>query len=335
MKLGTLVLAFLLATITITESTKKSTSNDDLHAQLVDLQRRHVDWLLDHPHVTAVDVNYKTVGGEQTDQLSLVIWVKKKLPEEDVLENQRLPREIEGFQTDVVEGEIELGIGDCTCRPSLGELRGGHCIKIKNSKKGCGTLGYFTKMVDDPTDIGILSNYHVTCETGNKITSRPRDRDKVAANRKKNHPQHYVAEVTAAKCNKVDASHSTLCTDPPAEFMLEDGTVVKGTQTAELDDSVRFCGCTSGCTNPGIITSTSFCTTTDCSCDSQTNMRCNQILFTPAAMDGDSGSLLINADTKNAVGLVYASTKAQPVRGVANPIKDVLDELGVTLAEMP
>ena len=84
-----------------------SVSNDvDMHAQLVNLQHRHVEWLLNHPDITAVDVDHKTVGGEQTDQLSLVIWVKKKLPEEEVPEERRLPREIEGFQTDVIEGEI-------------------------------------------------------------------------------------------------------------------------------------------------------------------------------------------------------------------------------------
>ena len=98
----------LLATIAATAGAKAiSVSNDvDMHAQLVNLQHRHVDWLLNHPDVTAVDVDYKTVGGEQTDQLSLVIWVKKKLPEEEVPEERRLPREIEGFQTDVIEGEI-------------------------------------------------------------------------------------------------------------------------------------------------------------------------------------------------------------------------------------
>ena len=114
MKFRVLVLVFLLAAIANTNNNgaygadEGTTSNgDDIRAQLVDLQRRHVGWLLDHPDVTGVDVNHKTVGGEQTDQLSLVIWVKKKLPEEEVLEKRRLPREIEGFQTDVVEGEIK------------------------------------------------------------------------------------------------------------------------------------------------------------------------------------------------------------------------------------
>ena len=114
MKFRALVLVLLLAAIANANNNgaygadEGMTSNDnDIRGQLVDLQQRHVDWLLDHPDVTGVDVNHKTVDGEQTDQLSLVIWVKKKLLEEEVLEKRRLPREIEGFQTDVVEGEIE------------------------------------------------------------------------------------------------------------------------------------------------------------------------------------------------------------------------------------
>ena len=102
--------ALLLIAIAVTyigSASANRANNDDIHAQLVDLQRRHVGWLLDHPDVTGVDVNHKTVSGEQTDQLSLVIWVKKKLPEKELSEKRRLPRDIEGFPTDVVEGEIE------------------------------------------------------------------------------------------------------------------------------------------------------------------------------------------------------------------------------------
>ena len=106
----TIVAIFLAATATI-GGAKSVTSNDsELRMKLVDLQRRHVDWLLDHPDVTAVDVNHKSVGGKQTDQLSLVVWVKKKLPESEVPEERRLPREIEGLQVDVIEGEAAMAM---------------------------------------------------------------------------------------------------------------------------------------------------------------------------------------------------------------------------------
>ena len=87
---------------------RSSEDDTDRFMRLVDLQRRHVDWLLDHPDVTAVDVNYKTVGGNCTNQLSLVIWVKEKVSEEDLPEERILPRDIEGFQTDIIEEEIPV-----------------------------------------------------------------------------------------------------------------------------------------------------------------------------------------------------------------------------------
>ena len=333
MTLKTLVVAFLVATIAVTDGAKEKmdSSDDYLRTKLVDLQHRHVDWLLDHPDVTAVDVNHKTVGGEQTDQLSLVIWVKQKLPEEEVAKNRRLPREIEGFQTDVVEGEIQLVSGTCTCRPSLGDLRGGHCIKIKNSNSQVGTLGYFTVRTSNASDIGILSNCHVTGEIGNRIATNNRRLTSTGGTGTAPSVQHYAAEVTVAECDAtVDASHLTLCTDPPT-FMLKDGTVVEGTETASLGGSARFCGCASGCVDSGTITSIDFCTNVECTgCNSGSFTRCNQILFTPAPQDCDSGSLLINPGTNNAIGLVYAA--ANSTHGVATPIADVLTALGVDLA---
>ena len=327
------MLAFLVATIAATEGAAEEMSSD-LRAQLVDLQRRHVDWLLDHPDVTAVDINHKTVGGEQTDQLSLVIWVKNKLPEEEVSKNRRLPREIEGFQTDVVEGEIELVNGNCVCRPSLGDLRGGHCIKIKNSNSEVGTLGYFTVRTSNASDIGILSTCHVTGQMGNRIASRHSKLTGNGGTGTAPSVQYYAAEVTVAQCNDmVDASHSTLCTDAPT-FMLTDGTVVAGTDTASVGDSVRFCGCASGCTESGTIMSIDFCATVECTgCTSGNFDRCNQILFTPAPQDCDSGSLLINPDTNFAIGLVYAA--ANSTHGLATPIANVLTALDVNLAGVP
>ena len=136
--------------------------------------------------------------------------------------------------------------------------------------------------------------------------------------------------MTVAECDAtIDASHSTLCTDPPT-FMLKDGTVVAGTEIASLGGSARFCGCSSGCVDVA-ITSVDFCTDVECTgCNTGSFTRCNQILFTPAPQGCDSGSLLINPGTNNAVGLVYAA--ANSTYGVATPIADVLAELRVNLA---
>jgi len=112
--------------------------------------------------------------------------------------------------------------------------------------------------------------------------------------------------------------------------MLVDGTVVPGIQGARCFDNVRFCGCTSGCTGIGIIHSTNWCGFVRYSFG--VFRFCNQILFTPVPRPGDSGSLLINADTSRATGLVFA--RIGTVYGLANPIHvhTVLTSLGVSLA---
>ena len=65
---------------------------------------------------------------------------------------------------------------------------------------------------------------------------------------------------------------------------------------------------------------------------------CNQILFKPIPCPGDSGSLLINAETNKSTGLVFAGVIRKIhgletiLYGIANPIQTVLDQLDVTLA---
>ena len=73
------------------------------------LKRKHVDRLLNWPNVTAVDINYKTVSGQKTNQLSLVIWVRKKNSESQIPPGEILPKQIGGFAVDVIEGEAKLG----------------------------------------------------------------------------------------------------------------------------------------------------------------------------------------------------------------------------------
>lgn len=56
--------------------------------------------LLRRPGVTGVDIGYKTVGGVRTGTLTLVVYVKSK---RDVPEAERIPAEIDGVPTDIVE----------------------------------------------------------------------------------------------------------------------------------------------------------------------------------------------------------------------------------------
>ena len=136
----------------------------------------------------------------------------------------------------------------------------------------------------------------------------------------------YVAAVDTTTFNKfADGSHSEICRMPIPNPALDDGTVVPGVQVAQCWDNVRFCGCRSRCVQPGRVYSTDWCGKLD------GIIFCRQILFrtNPNPIPGDSGSLLINSDNNRAMGLVFGRTGNY---GLANPIRTVLDNLGVALA---
>jgi len=56
--------------------------------------------LLALPNVTGVDIGQKTVDGEKTDQLAIVVYVSEK---KDVPSEDQVPAEIQGVPTDVVQ----------------------------------------------------------------------------------------------------------------------------------------------------------------------------------------------------------------------------------------
>ncbi|MFQ5812066.1 MAG: hypothetical protein ACE5I2_02580 [Anaerolineae bacterium] len=69
---------------------------------------RHEEDLLKKKNVVGLGIGYKEVQGQQTDQLSLVVMVRKKESPSQLLDATDLvPSEIEGVPVDVKEvGEI-------------------------------------------------------------------------------------------------------------------------------------------------------------------------------------------------------------------------------------
>ena len=65
------------------------------------------DDLLSKANVIGVGIGYKKIGGQRTDQVSIVVLVSHKTPAGSLGEQDRLPGEIEGFPVDVQEiGEV-------------------------------------------------------------------------------------------------------------------------------------------------------------------------------------------------------------------------------------
>jgi hypothetical protein len=64
--------------------------------------------LLALPGITGVDIGYKEVGGEPTDRLTIRVLVAEKKPRGQIPAKQRVPEDIDGHPTDVIERRFEL-----------------------------------------------------------------------------------------------------------------------------------------------------------------------------------------------------------------------------------
>ena len=75
----------------------------DKMEQIRKIKDKHEAELMKKAGVTGCAIGYKQVGGLQTDELCLVCYVKKKLPEKKLKKKDIIPKEIQGIATDVVE----------------------------------------------------------------------------------------------------------------------------------------------------------------------------------------------------------------------------------------
>jgi len=120
------------------------------------------------PNVVGVGVGKKVVGGKQTKEDAVIVFVKKKKPLEQLKTNEVVPRMVGTTPTDVIEtGEI-VAWQDPTFkyRPAFGGISIGHY------RVTAGTLG--SAVIDRSTRrIGILSNNHVLANSNDASAGDP------------------------------------------------------------------------------------------------------------------------------------------------------------------
>lgn len=298
------------------------------------------DSLLKLKNVTGVDVGYKYVDGERTDEVTIRVHVKEK--KDNIAAKDRVPEEINGIKTDVIEMEIvpfvlSQKVEEITANADTNTyptIKGGVSIGPERSIGGsifAGTLGVTAK--DNTTNNPVLlSNFHVMCvdnswhvgdfmcqpsriDTGTPVT------DRVGALHR------------AILSSHVDGAISTLSGRPSSCSIVDIGTV-KGTASAVLNSPVRKRGRTTLFTKgfvdainatinvnygPGIGVKTF---------TNQIGIRSDASANPKFSDHGDSGSVVVNADTK-IIGLLFAGTNAGYT--YINPISYVLSELNISI----
>lgn len=310
--------------------------------------------LFDKKGVVAVGIGYKTIDGKQTDELSIICSVVKKLPSFELGIYDLIPSILNGVYTDVVETGVIKALHTDRHRPTLGGISIGH-ILISAGTLGCVVQGniHGTRF--------ILSNNHVlACSNDAKIGDsilQPGPHDSGTF------PDDCIAELAnfipitfteipsgcsisniftktinmflriigrktrlqstkQAKTNLVDAAIAKPMIDSDvSDEIMEIGKII-GTKPAILGMKIKKSGRTTGLTTGEVL---------------QVNVTVNvqygggrvasfsdQIMAGPMCEGGDSGSAVLDEDN-NLVGLLFAGSDTTMVAGRIENVFDLLD----------
>ncbi len=314
------------------------------------------------PNVVGVGIGFRQTDGEITDEIVVVTLVRRKVAEEGLARDQLVPAELNGVRTDVVEvGELRaLQAPTDRWRPAPGGVSIGH-FRIS-----AGTLGVVVRDRVSGERL-ILSNNHVLANSNDATAGdpilQPGGADggsvpgDVIANLARFVPIEFtvappscgiattVADVLSKVAEAIGSQHRVRAiqvnqqannlVDAAVARPLQDDLVldeilqigeVSGTVPATLGMAVRKSGRTTGYTE-GTITVLDATVNVNYGLGRIARFE-NQIVSTPMSEGGDSGSLVVAANSQQAVGLLYAGSTQSTI---FNPIGMVLESLQVTL----
>lgn len=294
---------------------------------------------LDRPGVTGIDVGYKEVGGQLTDVVAIRVHVERK--SDDVPAAERVPDEIDGAVTDVLERTYELHVAAEEFDVSLqadtthyGTLQGGISMgpsRVIGGSIYAGTLG---AIVIDKTNNqhAALTNFHVACvdstwSVGDRMVQPSRIDTGVV-------PGDEFGAIARATLSghvdggliSIDSGKSTSCS------VVEIGDI-RGTKAATLGMAVRKRGRTTGLTY-GSVDGLSLTVNVDYGDGIGVHTLTNQVSIAADTTHnakfsdhGDSGSVIVDG-SGYVVALLFAGSGSNTV---GNPIADVLSELNIEM----
>lgn len=324
-------------------------------------KERHWPEIMAKPNVVGVGIGMKIVSGAATAEPAVVVLVRRKQPIAGLPPDGVIPPEIGGAPTDVVAvGEIRARQSHTgRMRPCPGGFSIGHYAI---------TAGTFGCVVRDRSGRRlILSNNHVLANSNNAASGDailqpgPTDGGQVNSDRiavlerfvpiqfNVDQPDCNVATGVAELFNRaaqlVGSSHRMIAYREnamavnavdaalarpidPADILDEIYQIgpVNGTTSAELGMAVRKSGRTTGLTT-GTINVVAATISVNYGSGRSATFE-NQFVAGPMSQGGDSGSLVLEAGSDRAVGLLFAGSEQTTI---FNPIAAVLSALDVSL----
>jgi len=287
---------------------------------------------------TGIDLGYKRIGNRPTEAIAFRFFVEKKKPTSAVRDDERVPGELEGFPTDVIEETFipyaAPAPGWSPMPATKGHFRtliGGISIGVG---RVLGTLGCRVTDARSGNPDAFVSNAHV-------LSPRNRQHLRVVQPSRTDGgrtPQDYCAKEERTVrvvprghgVNRVDASIALV---QPGRLISQNifqlGSV-RGTSYATLGDRVQKCGRTTGVTS-GVIDGIAHRDSIPYPGLSAEFV--DQILIRPdpftslLSQPGDSGSMWLDKGMR-VIGLLFAGGTWD---SLANPVSEVQSSLGVII----
>lgn len=298
-------------------------------------------------NVHAVGIGHKMVSGKATREWAIRFYVVHKLAKSVLDGNALIPETVDGLPTDVIEtppaaltwprkrsARLQFAATSCSTdrqkeqRPIQGGISCGHFLV------SAGTLACFCRSTrDGDTRVFLLSNNHVLANLnqgspGDDIYQAGRADGGTPAGRIAS-LERFVPVQAGGSSNRVDAAIAALLPDIAHLPQICSVGRIAGTTGAASDMQVAKHGRTTGYTE-GVITDTAY----DAAIGSfkfEDQVRIERLPSQASfAEPGDSGSLVLERDTRKAVGLYFAGPPSGSY-GVANPIAEVLSALEIEL----
>ena len=288
-----------------------------------------------HRHnVVGVGVGPKIRAGKETRRASVRFYVEKKVPLKAIPKAQRLPKQINGVPTDVVEtGRLYAQVP--IARQRLRPAKGGCSVGFQAS--GFVMAGTFGCLVTDGVRRYILSNNHVLANENALPLGRPifqpglldggvAPTDRIAKLKK------FVRIRSLPTDNHVDAAIATLTSSTVASPAILPQVGALGSTTtvpAAAGMRVHKHGRTTGYTRGRVI---DVAADVNITYDFGVARFVDQMVIVGESGSfsdaGDSGSLIVRRAGNRATGLLFAGSATHTI---ANHISEVLGALGVTL----
>jgi hypothetical protein len=311
-----------------------TTGKKDLES-LKKIKKRVKQKLLKRKGVNGVGFGRKITDGKPTGEIAIRVYVDKKIDDNDISSKRRIPRQIGGMKTDIIERNKRIILySSGPWDPTLYDpLIGGGTVGPLRFGNLRGTIGAIA--VDNSTgNRVILSCYHVLAVDGN-WPSADRTILQPPQGLRPNEPNRIIGRLTRATLMEkegVDAAVAEIDQAVQSDFRIAQNVSIKGVAEAQPHARVRKVGAATGLTY-GVIDAV---LTPSLPIDYEglgSKTLDNQIHIVPYnnnkpfSLPGDSGAAVID-DHGNIVGLVICGTD-DGQDTYANHIQPVMSRVGI------